>query len=62
MKHQDATAEWESQWMSQRQRDEILTERLELERARHTTGWRRNYFAFAVFVVVLAIAVAHHFA
>ena len=58
---QDTAAEWESRWMSQRQRDDILSRRLALEQARQATGWRRNFVALAVFVALVAIALVRHF-
>lgn len=50
---QRQVAEWESQWTSQRRRDQIATEIAALEQERHHAGWRRNYVFFAGLVIAI---------
>ena len=57
MKRKDVS-QWESQWMSPRRREEIATERMELEKQRHTNGWRRNYLSFASAAVIALLIAA----
>lgn len=54
--------DWESQWSSARRREQLATERQQLEEDRYVAGWRRNLAVFAVLIVVLSVLLVRHFA
>ena len=55
-------SEWESEWSSARRREQIATERQQLEQEQYVAGWKRNLAVLAVLVVVLSVLVVRRLA
>ena len=54
--------DWESEWMSARRREQLATERQQLEQEKYAAGWRRNLVVAALVVAGLGALFYRHFA